>query len=47
VKKILGTACFHLLYLNLNNGSPPSRSQKNVSPPTRIILLCKEGMVSK
>ena len=47
VKNKLGKACFHFLYLKLNKGNAPSKIQKNVIPPTRMILLCNEGMFSK
>lgn len=47
VKKILGQACFHLLYLNLNKGMAPSRIQNKVMPPTNRILRWEDGMVSK
>ena len=47
VKKILGQACFHLLYLKLNKGIAPSKIQNNVIPPINNILRWEEGMVSK
>ena len=47
VKNKLGKACFHFLYLKLNKGNAHSKIQKNVIPPTRMILLCNEGMFSK
>jgi hypothetical protein len=47
VKNKLGMACFHFLYLNSNNEIFPSSSQKKLSPPTKIKLRCKDGIVSK
>ncbi len=44
VKNIFGIACCHFLYLNLNNGTALSKSQKNVKPPTTIITRCEEGI---
>ena len=47
VKNKFGSACCHLLYLNLNSGRPLSNNQNNVRPPTNIKLRCEDGMVSK
>jgi hypothetical protein len=47
VKNILGIACRHFLYLNLNKGTALSSNQKKVNPQTKIKLLCDDGIVSK
>jgi hypothetical protein len=47
VKKKFIPACGHFLYCIRNSGKEFSISQKMVMPPTRIRLLCEDGIVLK
>lgn len=47
VKKMLGKAWRHFLYLTLYKGTMPSKIQKNVIPPTKNKLLCSRGILVK
>jgi len=47
VKKRFKATCFTLFTLNRKRGIPASKRRKKVNPPTRIIVRCVTGMVSK